>query len=1022
MKLSEICIDRPVMATVFSLIIVLFGFIAYPRLAVREYPDIEKPMVSVTTILRGAAAEVVETSVTQFIEDEVIGIEGVKHVTSSSREEVSDIQIEFELSRNLEDAANDVRDRVALARRNLPDDIDDPIISKSDTRGDVVVWLSLSGDGVDPMRLTEISENQIKDRLSKLPGVSSLMIGGERRFSMRIWIDSRLLTAKGLTIADVAAALQRENVDIPSGRIEGVNQEFTVRSLGEMHSVEEFEMLPVAKYGDTIVYLRDVAKVAAGPEDERKALRFNGRPSIGLGVVKRKSANTLDVARAVKDEVKALSTEMPPGVRLVVAYDSSKFIEQSIHDVWEAIVESVILVILVIFFFLRSMRATLIPALAIPVSIIGTFAVLYFSGYSINTLTLMGITLAIGLVVDDAIVVLENVTRWVEEGHTPYEAAKEGMREISFAVVSATISVAAVFLPLLFLTDQTGRLFGEFGITVAASVLISGFVALTLTPMLCARIVKSGHAEETGLRAVLRDVVEYGRNLYEHQLLSALRQPKLWLVLGIVWFVIGLALLTRIDSELVPDADQGTIYAMTIAPVGSTIEYTERYQLQAEEILLATPEVENLLSIVALGMNGPGQVNRGFFFVMLDDQRKRSQEEVFQELAKKLWMIPGMQVFTFKPKALSQSITSSPLELVIQGNDLQRLNQYADEVVQRAQQVPGIVNLQSNLSINKPQLEVKIDRDRAADLGVSARDIAQTLQILLGGLDLSTFKLDGRSYDVIAQLQRERRSKPEDMLELFVRGRGGELIPLSSVVSAQQDVSPREIPHYDRLRSAKVEGHMTDAISQGEALRRIREVAEEVLPKGEGYQVQLSGEAETYFDSQRAMQFAYLLALVIVYLTLAIQFESFVHPFTILVAAALSFTGALVALLLFGKTLNIFSQIGLLMLIGLVTKNSILIVEFANQLRERGVGLFEAVREASSARFRPILMTALSTIAGLMPIALGLGAGGESRSPLGIAVVGGMFFSTVLTIIVVPAVYLLIEGLRVSWRERARSN
>lgn len=1006
------------MATVFSLIIVLFGLIAYPRLAVREYPDIEKPMVSVTTIFPGAAAEVVETSVTQYIEEQVIGIEGVRHVTSSSREEVSSVEVEFELSRNIEDAANDVRDRVALARHKLPDDAEDPIISKRDTRGDVVLWLALSGEGYDPMRLTDIAENQIKDRLSKLPGVSEITIGGERRYAMRIWIDNRLLTARGLTIADVAASLQRENVDIPSGRIEGASQEFTVRSLGEMHTVAEFEMLPIAKRGDTTVWLRDVATIQAGPEDDRKLLRFNGKPNIGLGIVKRTTANTLDVARVVKEEVDLLRKELPPGVEIIPAYDSSIFIQQSIRDVWEAIVESVILVVLVIFFFLRSMRSTLIPALAIPVSIIGTFAVLYFSGYSINTLTLMGITLSIGLVVDDAIVVLENVTRWVEEGHTPFEAAKEGMREISFAVVSATISVAAVFLPLLFLQDQTGRLFGEFGITVAASVLISGFVALTLTPMLCARILKNYQKEETGIRRIFKAIVEFGRVTYERHLQAALRRPRFWAVLGVLWFGVGLGMLHIIDSELVPDSDQGMFFVMTIAPVGSTLEYTDHYQRQAEEILRATPEVERLLSIVALGSNGPGQVNRGFFFATLKEDSKRSLDEVFQEVSQNLWMVPGMQAFAFKPKALSQSMLSAPVEIVLQGNDVQRLAQYADEVVQRAQQIPGLVNLRSTLSLNKPQLEVRIDRDRATDLGVSARDIAQTMQILLGGLDLSTFKLEGRTYDVIAQLQRENRSRPDDLLDLFVRGSGGQLIPLSSIVTTSQDASPLEVPHYDRRRSATIEAHTTKLIAQGEALQSVSDIAKEVLPAGEGYEVRLSGQAETYLDSQRAMQFAYLLALVIVYLTLAIQFESFVHPLTILVAAALSFTGALVALLLFGKTLNIFSQIGLLMLIGLVTKNSILIVEFANQLRERGVGLLEAVLEASTARFRPILMTALSTIAGLLPIALGLGAGGDSRSPLGIAVVGGMLFSTLLTVIVVPAVYLLVESLRSSTHPR----
>jgi len=1012
-KLSQICIERPVLATVLSLVIVLFGAIALGRLPNREFPDVEPPVVSVTTVLPGAAPEVVETSVTQPLEDQLIAIEGVKHLTSLSREQVSSITVEFSLDRDVDVAANDVRDRVARARDDLPDDADEPVVAKRDADASPIMWLALFGEKFSQLEISTIAETQAQDRLAKLPGVSEVLIAGEKRFSMRLWIDSSRLTAHGLTIADVQAALTRENVDLPSGRVEGRDREFTIRTLGELKTVEEYEALAVASVNQQTVRLRDVARVEIGPEDERKMVRFNGKPAVGLGIVKQSKANTLDVANAVKAEALDIARTLPPGLEIQTAFDSSIFIERSLADVTQTILESVVLVVIVIFLFLRSLRATIVPTVAIPVSLIGTFAVLYWLDFSINTLTLMGLTLAIGLVVDDAIVVLENITRWVEEGTEPMEAARRGMDEIAFAVVAATVSTVAVFLPLAFLSDTTGLLFREFGITVAASVAISGFVALTLSPMLCARILRR-QAAEHGLKARLARAFDLLADAYGRTLRPVLTHPKMTLVLGLAWVVLGFLLLGRIEREFIPTADRDSVRAFIRAPEGSTLEYTDRYQHAVEKVILAVPEVVKGFSVVALGVGTPGLVNEGAIFATLSPsgERARSQMVIVDELRGQLGEIGGIQAFPMNLPAISTTGGGALVSLVVQGPDVAQLARYVDEILQRARGIAGLVNLQTDLLLNKPQLEVRIDRERASDLGVSVRQIASTLQILFGGRELSTFKLRGETYDVIAQLDRSERMSPRDLLESYVRSDDGRLIPLASLVTLEESVAPRGLPHFDRLRSATITASLAAGATLGHALDELSAIAADVLPDGQGYRVTFSGESESYFESSNALLFAYLMAVVIIYLVLAAQFESFVHPLTILVAVALSFTGALVTLLLTGGTLNLFSEIGLVMLVGLVTKNSILIVEFANQLRERGMGLVEATYEASRTRFRPILMTALSTIVGILPIALGSGAGGEARAPLGVAVAGGMFFSTVLTFLVVPVTYVAMDRLR----------
>jgi multidrug efflux pump len=1017
-KLSEICIDRPVLASVMSLVIVLFGAIALSQISNRELPDVDEPIVSVTTVYPGAAPEVVETSVTQPLEDQLIGIEGVRHLTSQSREQASLITVEFDLDRDIEAAANDVRDRVSRSRQDLPDEIEDPIVAKTDSDAQAVIWLAASGDGYTQIQISQIAETQLKDRFSKLPGVSAVVLAGERRYAMRIWLRNDRLVAHGLTIADVSEALRRENVDIPSGRVEGSDREYTVRSLGELRTVAGYESLIVATVNGEPIRLRDVANVEVGPEDDRKVVRYNSRSAIGLGIVKQSKANTLDVADAVHAVLPQVQSELPPGVKLEVAFDSAKFIRESIRDVRQTIFEAVALVVLVIYLFLRSMRATIIPAIAIPVSILGAFGVLYFLGYTLNTLTLMGVTLAIGLVVDDAIVVLENVVRWIEEGRPPHEAAVLGMREISFAVIATTVSSVAVFLPLAFLRDTTGRLFGEFAVTVAAAILISGFVALTLSPALCALVLRHG-GQERGVKAWLEAAVAKLGSGYARTLRPVLARPRFWLAVGAAWVVLGLFWFTQMPEELIPGDDRDTVLVFNEAPEGATLEYTDRYQRMAERTIASLPEVSRAFSVVSLGLGTPGLVNQGFLFVSLvpAEERERSQREVVNALHDPLGDLAGITSFAFEMRPLG-GFLETPVELTLLGADLADLKSKASAIADRLKETDGFQNVQTDLFLDKPQLEVTIDRDRASDLGVSVREIATTLQILLGGLDISTFKLEGETYNVMAQLPRADRARPADLFGLYVRGKNGQLVSLRSVVTARETVAPRSLNHYDRQRAVAVKANLGDSMTQGEALGITRRIADEVIGDAPGYRYVFSGESEKFFESGNALVSAYLLAVLVVYLVLAGQFESFVHPLTILVGVALSFTGALVALSATGQTLNLYSKIGLVMLVGLVAKNSILIVEFANQLRERGMGLVEATFEASRTRFRPILMTALATIMGIFPIAIGSGAGGESRAPLGVAVVGGMLFSTVLTFFVVPATYLAVESFRASLAER----
>jgi multidrug efflux pump len=1005
MRISDLSIRRPVLASMVSTALVLFGVIGYSRLSVREYPDVDPPIVSVSTELTGANPQVVESAVTDILEEELSTVQGLRTLTSSSQEGFSNITLEFNLDRDVEAAAQDVRDKVARVRGRLPQDVREPVVAKEEADANPFFWLALSGENYDLLQLSDIGDRLVKQRLQTLPGVGSARIFGERRFSMRVWLSASELTARGLTVQDVQQAIRTRNVEVPAGRIESERREFTVRSLGELKSPTEFANLVVSSQGGQLVKLQDLGRVELGAEDERSALRYNGTPAVAIGVIRQSKANIIDVADAIRAELPKVQAVLPPGVQLKVAFDQSTFVKRSILEAEETLVLAAGLVVVIIFLFLRNFRATIIPGLAIPASIVSTFAIMYFLGFSINNFTLLALTLAIGIVVDDAIIVLENAFRHQEElGEDPATAAQRGTAEIGFAVIATTISLVAVFTPLAFLKGSTGRLFNEFGIAVAGSVVLSGLVALTLTPMLCAKILRvpPSHGRvykllEAGFNGMAR---AYSR------LLGVALQHRFAVILGAFAILVGAGALFRtLKREFVPPADRGWFLTLVIAPEGSSLAYTDGYQRQAEAVLSKTKGVDSYFSVVNIGDG----VSRGIIFSNLADwsTRTRTVQDIIGEIQPQFFGIPGVFVFANNPPAFGWG---SPVNFVIQHPDFGQLAQAVDTFTKRARLIKGLVNVDSDLRVNKPELTVSFDRDRAEDLGVPVGDVASTLQTLLGGTRTSTFTRNNKLYDVIVQLDPRERATPSDMTGLYLRGHNGQLVKLEAVASVKEGVGPRELNHFNRVRSATITASLAPDFTLGEAVDSLRLLANEVLPRGST--TALAGESRELEESGSSLYFAFLLALVVVFMVLASQFESLVHPFTVLLAVPLAVTGALLTLWLAGSTINLYSQIGMILLIGLVTKNSILLVEYANQLKERGLATVEAVREAGRIRLRPILMTSVSTVMGAVPVALGLGAGSSSRRPLGYSIVGGVLLSTLLTLFLVPVVYVVFDSLR----------
>ncbi|MBP2307256.1 MMPL family transporter [Azospirillum melinis] len=1011
MVLSDISIRRPVLATVMSLALMLIGIVSYQRLSVREYPKIDEPVVTVETTYKGASAQIIESQVTQTLEDSLAGIEGIDVMSSISRAEKSQITLRFRLDRNVDVAASDVRDRVGRVRAQLPSEIDEPVIAKVEADAQPIIYLAFSSDRHSPLEVTDFADRYVKDRLQNLPGVAQVRIFGERRFAMRLWLDPQRMAAYRVTPQDVENALRRQNVEIPAGRVESVAREFTVVSETDLRSPAEFEAIILRDDAGYLVRLRDVGRAELGALDERVSARFNGRGAVAIGVVKQSTANPLDVSKAVNDALPKIRAAVPDGMGVDVGYDSSVFIAKSIDAVFHTIFEAIVLVVLVIFFFLRSLRATLVPLVTIPVSLIGGFALMYALGFSINTLTLLSMVLAIGLVVDDAIVMLENIFRYVEEGMPPFQAALKGSREIGFAVIAMTITLAAVYAPIGFMTGRTGRLFTEFALTLAGAVIVSGFVALTLSPMMCSKLLK--HETKHGLlyRAIER-FLEGMTNGYRRLLRLSLRARPLVLLIGLGVAAASYVLFTGLKSELSPVEDRGTIVGIAIAPEGSTLDYTMGYAQRMEALFRQIPVLEKFFVVVGFPV-----VNQGIAFVRLIDwdEREVKQQAITAQLFPKMFGIPGILGFVTNPPSLGQSPIDKPVNFVIQTSlPFEELQAMVNAMMAEARNFPGLTNLDTDLKLNKPELRVSLDRDKAADLGVDVDTVGRTLETLLGGRQVTRFKKDGKQYDVIVQVANVDRRNPDDIAGIYVRGgtsvtgganqsSGGQMISLANLVKVEERVAPKELNHFNKLRSATITATLAPGTSLGEALAVMQAAANKVLPATA--QTDYAGQSREFRESATGLYFVFILALAFIYLVLAAQFESFIDPFVIMLTVPLSMTGALAALQMSGGTMNVYSQIGLVTLVGLITKHGILIVEFANQLQRAGTDIRKAVEEAAVLRLRPILMTTGAMVLGAVPLAYAKGAGAESRQAIGAVIVGGMTLGTLLTLFVVPTVY-----------------
>ena len=1003
MTLPELCIRRPVFATVLSLVILLIGLISYQRLSIREYPRIDDPIVSVSTTYRGASAEVIESQVTKIIEDSLSGIEGVEQMTSQSRPERSQINVRFKLSRSPDSAAADVRDKVSRVRGRLPVEVEEPVIAKVEADSQSVLSIAVEAGSLSTLQASDYVNRYIKPRLSVLPGAAEVRVFGERVTAMRINIDRTRLAGYRLTVQDVEDALRRQNAEIPAGRIESTAREFTVVAETGVQTPEQFSNLIVANVAGYPVRIRDIGSVAIGAVNERSISRFNGKPSLNIGIIKQAVANPLELSRDVRAEVTKMNENLPAGMKLVVGYDTSEFISRSISSVFSTIAEAVALVVLVIFFFLRSLRATIIPIITIPVSLIGAFGLMYAFGFTINTLTLLAIVLAIGLVVDDAIVVLENIHRHIESGMTRVQAALQGSREIAFAVVAMTLTLASVFAPLAFATGRTGRLFIEFALTLSGAVIVSGFMALTLTPMMCSLFLRHETKHSWIYNKIEAGIQAFTKG-YRNLLTAALHAR--WVVI-VVWLVMlgtGVLMFTMLKSELSPVEDRGMIFGVVTAPQGSTPQYTSNQMQPIEEFYSQIPE-----AFAYTAISGNPTVVDGTAILRLKpwEQRNKKQQQIADELRPKFASIPGVQAFPINPPSLGQNARSTPIQFVIMAQvpyaELQRM---ANRFLEEARKYPGAQNLQTDLRLNTPEVRVNINRDKLGDVGVNVDNVGRTLETMLGGRQVTRFKKDGEQYDVIVQVDKLERSSPADISEIYVRARNGNMIQLANIVDVKEGVAPQSLNHFQRLRAVKINGTIAPGYTIGEVLDAFDLAAKASL--GASAQTALDGQSREFRASGSEIYFVMVLAMFFIYLVLSAQFESFTTPSVIMLSVPLSMTGALITLWVTGGTLNIYSQVGLITLIGLITKHGILIVEFTNQLRAQGKDLISAVVEAATLRLRPIMMTTGAMVVGALPLALASGAGAESRSQIGWIIVGGMAFGTILTLFVVPVAYSIL--------------
>lgn len=1009
MRVSDLSISRPVFATVVNVLLVLIGLVAFSRLTVREYPNIDVPTVTVATTYPGANAEIIETQVTKVIEDQLSGIEGIDYITSISRAESSQITVVFKLNRDPDAAASDVRDRVGRARDLLPDEVDEPVIAKVEADAQPIIYLAFSSDRHTELEVTDAADRLVQDRVQTLPGVADAQIFGERRYSMRIWLDPERLAALQVTTQEVESALRAQNVEIPAGRIESIDREFTVLAETDVTTIGGFENIVLRDSDGYLVRLGDVASVEIGPREERSIARFNGQSAVALGVVKQSTANPLEVSEALNDLLPEIQATLPDGMQVAIAYDSTIFIAASIDAVYKVILEAVGLVVLVIFFFLRSIRAIIIPIIAIPVSLVGAFALMLVMGFTINTLTLLAFVVAIGLVVDDAIVMLENIYRHIEEGMSPIAAAFAGSREIAFAVISMTITLAAVFVPVAFSTGKTGTLFVEFALTLACAVLISGFLALTLSPMMCSRLLKS-----EGRHGVVYRMIEgflQGLNRAYQASLQVVLSIRIVVVLfcGLVGFA-TYVLYSSLSAELAPLEDRGFFIGIAIGPEGATTTYMDTYARQLEAIYETIPEAEKYFMVVGFPV-----VSQAISFIAMEEwhERERSAQAIAQSVGGQMFAVPGVMSFPINPQSLGQSGIAQPVEVVIQSTGTyEELAGLVDQVLARvATENPRIVNLDTDLKLNKPEIRVSVNRDKLASVGIAVETVGRTLETMLGGRNVTRFKRDGEQYDVVVQVADVDRRNPDDLSRIYLRGSGGDMVQLSNLVSLQEGIAPRELNHFDKLRAVTITAGTVPGYSQGEALEYVSSVIRDL--GGPGVQIDYGGSSREYQESSASLAIAFVLAIGFVFLVMAAQFESWIDPFIVMLSVPLAMMGGLLALHLIDGTLNIYSQIGLISLVGLITKNGILVVEFANQLREReGLSVREAAIKAATLRLRPVLMTAFSLILGCIPLALATGAGAESRQQIGWVIVGGMSVGTLFTLYVVPTFYTLLAGKR----------
>lgn len=1005
MSLSSTSIRRPVLAIVMSIVIVVFGVIGYTYLGVREFPSVDPPVITVSTNYVGANADVIESQITEPLEESINGIAGIKSLTSVSRDGRSTITVEFDIDVDLEAATNDVRDRVSQALRFLPPDVDIPIVAKADADATPIVFLGIQSNTRNLLQLSEMANNVFKERMQTIPGVSSVQIWGEKKYSMRLWLDPNKLAAFSLSAVDVRNALNRENIELPSGRIEGDNTELSIRTVGRLSTEEEFNDLIIKEDAGGIVRLRDLGYAELGAENERSILKWNGIPMVGVVLIAQAGANNIAIADEFYKRLEILKKTLPADISTIIGFDVTTFIRESITEVEQTIIVAFALVVLIIFLFLRDWRSTIIPVIAIPISLIGAFFVMYIADFTINVLTLLGIVLAIGIVVDDAIIVLENIYVKIENKMEPIEAAKKGASEIFFAVVSTTVALASVFMPVIFLQGLTGRLFREFGIVIAGSVIISAFVALTLTPMLSSRILKHRETHNWFYNITEPFFVKLNA-VYKHHLTSFMQHrwltlPGIGVTLILIWI-----LFANIPSELAPIEDRSRLNVNAVAQEGATFEYMDHYMDQLIQIMKDNiTEAEGIFSVTSPGFGASSSVNSGFAGAILvePDKRKRTQMQIADDITPVVNKLTGARTFVTQQQTIGGRRGGLPVQFVIQAPNFDKLEEYLPKFLDETRNYPIFTVVDANLKFNKPELKLSIDRQKARALGVSTADIAQTIQAAFSGQRFGFFIKDGKQYQVIGQFSRENRDAPIDLKSTYVKNNKGELIQLDNVVFTEEQSAPPQLYRFNRYVSATVSAGLAPGKTLGEGIETMYEIADKVLD--ESFAKSLDGPSKDFQESSSSLLFAFILALGLIYLVLAAQFESFRDPFIILFTVPLALAGALISLWYFDQTMNIFSEIGIIMLIGLVTKNGILIVEFANQRKAAGIEKTEAVISAAISRLRPILMTSLSTILGILPIALALGAGSESRVSMGIAVVGGLIFSTFLTLFIVPAMY-----------------